>query len=596
MVDKIITEALEIYEDAEDRLSTLRQDALDEAKFSRLGDQWDEAIVKKRREEGKPIVTINKLPSFIRQIVNEARMNRPSIMISPVDGGADKATAEVMQAIIQHIARKSNADVAYDTALEHAVTFGFGFFRLFTDYEHDESFDMAAYVGRITDPLQVTWDVDTTAVDASDWRYAFVADDVSERAWGERFGKSTMASFGNDDGGATKRHDDMTRIVEYWRKKETKEKLLLIRSFDGSLTPWREKALIEEMEQGRLIPGTFEVSRERDTTAIAITQYLLSGDEILEENEWPGKSIPICPVWGTDITLDGERHLQSAVHDAIDSQRLYNIWRATTTEMVAMQPKIPYIVGLGSIPEQARHKWETANSRNWAYLEYDPTMGPPPRREQGPQVPSAALQEALSASDDMKAVTGIHDASLGLAGNETSGVAIQSRRRQGNISNFHFSDNLTRAIEYAGRCLADVIPSLYGTRETMRIIGDEGKERVVQISQSGGQVDPLTGEQMVFDLTSGHYDVHAKAGSGYATGREQALEMMTQIIQSVPAAAPLIGDKLVELMDFPGADEIAERIRAATQPQQPPPQQQQQAAGPMPGMPAMPMPTPKVMQ
>lgn len=586
MTDAIISDAQDLYTDAEERLSTLKDKAIAEARFSRLGEQWDDAAIAKRKREERPIVTINKLPSFLRQIVNEARMNRPSIIVSPVDGGADPATAEVMQALIRHIMRKSNADVAFDTALEHAVTFGFGFFRIFTDYEHQESFDQGAYIGRITDPTAVTWDVDTSEIDASDWRYAFISEQISEREFRERFPKHEPVSFVSAEVANAKRDDNVT-IVEYWRKEEKKEKLLLIRAFDGSVTPWRKSKLDEAIESGRLIPGLFEVARERDTEICKVTQYLLSGDTVLEENEWPGYTIPICPVWGTDITIDGERYLQSAVHDAIDAQRLYNVWRAATTEMVALAPKVPFIVPVGSIPAYEEHKWQTSNSVSWPYLQFDPEMaqGLRPSREPGPQVPAAAIGEALAASDDMKAVTGIHDASLGKQGNETSGLAINARKHQGAVSNFHFYDNLTRAVQYAGKCLVDVIPHLYGERETMRIIGDDGAEKVVQLMAGAARQDPVTGEPMVFDLTAGHYDVSTKAGTGYATSREHALDAMIKIAQSAPDVLPIIGDKVVELMDFPGSDEIAERIRNAMQPAAVQPPIPQQAMGAQQGTP-----------
>ena len=85
------------------------------------------------------------------------------------------------------------------------------------------------------------------------------------------------------------------------------------------------------------------------------------------------------------------------------------------------------------------------NSTSHAKLEYA-KGAPPPQRQPFSGVPAGALQEALNANDDMKSIIGIYDASLGARSNETSGRAIMARQREGDVSTFHFIDNLSRAI------------------------------------------------------------------------------------------------------------------------------------------------------
>jgi hypothetical protein len=61
-------------------------------------------------------LTINRLPQFVRQVVNQARQSKPAIQVNPVDNGADPDTAEVLQGIMRHIERHSKAHIAYATA------------------------------------------------------------------------------------------------------------------------------------------------------------------------------------------------------------------------------------------------------------------------------------------------------------------------------------------------------------------------------------------------------------------------------------------------------------------------------------------------
>ena len=163
----------------------------------------------------------------------------------------------------------------------------------------------------------------------------------------------------------------------------------------------------------------------------------------------------------------------------------------------------------------------------------------------------------------MKAIIGIYDSSLGARSNETSGRAILARQREADVSNFHFIDNLSRAIQYCGRCLVEIIPHIYSTRETIRILGDDQKEKVVKLAQGGG-TDP-NGEKL-YDLNTGVYDVSVKSGPSYATQREETREVLIEIMRGVPNVAPLITDFLMEHLDFQGAEKIAKRIQMTLPP------------------------------
>jgi hypothetical protein len=289
-------------------------------------------------------------------------------------------------------------------------------------------------------------------------------------------------------------------------------------------------------------------------------------------------------VWGEEVFLDGRRHFRSMVHDAKDPQRMFNFWRSASTELVALAPRAPWVGPKGFVPKGQEGKWQTANTRSYGYLEYEGQI--PPQRQPFAGVPAGALQEALNASDDIKAITGIYDASLGQRSNETSGRAILARKAESDNANFHFIDNLGRAIKYAGRCLVEIIPSVYGPRQTVRILGEDMAEKVIGLThQDGGSSQPgLDGEQRLYNLAVGKYDVAVSTGPSYATQREESREVLLEIMRQVPDAAALIGDIVVEHLDFVGADKVAERLRMMLPPQM------QQGGGMPQGMPGQPMP------
>ena len=351
--DDLIKGAMERFEESESGTNEVRQDALDDIRFARLGEQWPEAVEKIRKAEGRPCLTINKLPAFIRQVVNESRQNKPGIVVSPVDSGADVDTAKVISGIVRSIERESNADVAYDTAIDHAVSGGFGFFRIGIEYAHPTSFDMVARIHRVPNPLMVHWDSNSTEFDASDWRYAFVSDILTDKEFKDRFPKAAAVSFegDHDDVSTSWKNEDGIRIAEYWIKEEEKKNLLMLTGIDGTQKSIREdhipkvaQAALEGMgldlgpmsddELTRLYMHTLQLeeTRRRVVMVPKVTRQLISGVEVLEESEdWPGSNIPICPVWGEEVFVDGRRHFRSMIRDAKDPQAMFNFWRAAST-------------------------------------------------------------------------------------------------------------------------------------------------------------------------------------------------------------------------------------------------------------------------
>jgi len=610
----VIKEALERFDESETASSFNRTDAESDIEFSRLADQWPAEIKKQRAAEGRPCLTINKLPSFIRQVVNEARQNKPGIVVSPVDSGADPPTAEVIGGLIRSIERNgAGAEVAYDTAIDHAVTGGFGFFQIAIDYAHADTFDMEARIERIANPLMVHWDTNSTEFDASDWDHAFVSDMIDKDVFETMYPDAEPVSF--DDGQAASMahwlEDDKIRVADYWHREMDTRKLLLVKGVNQQTGQETLKAIREDQlprmakemataggldlggvkddELARMFLQTsgLEVVREREVEFYKVTRRKITGVEVLQDDPWPGETIPICPVWGEEVIVKGKRHFRSMIRDARDPQTMFNFWRSASTELVALAPRAPWVGPKGFVPKGQEEQWRTANTRSHSYLEYDDDGGKrvAPTRQAFAGVPAGALQEALNASDDIKAIIGIYDPSLGARSNETSGKAIFARQKESDTSNFHFPDNLNRAIRYAGKVLVDIIPSVYSERSTIRILGEDKKEQVVTLGTQDGpnEVGP-DGKPKIYNLNVGKYDVTVKAGPSYSTQREEAREVLIEIMRQVPGAAPYIGDMLADHLDFVGADKLKKRLQMLL----PPNIQQAEGLAPPPQAPKAP--------
>lgn len=592
--DSVISEALDRFRESQEVSSFNRENFYDDMRFSRLADQWPREIAKQREQEGRPALVINKLPALIRSVVNEARQNKPAIKVSPVDSNADEDTAEIIGGLIRNIERQSVASTAYDTAIDHAVTGGFGFFRIDIDYAHDETFELEARIKRIANPLSVHWDTSSTEFDASDWDFCFISDMLSKDEFKVRYPGASLVPFDGDSRDERAElwiKEEQIRVSEWFQRIKKEEKLLQLSYPDAQtgevkIMAVREDSLprlakqffeagmvpTEGMKDKDLVEGFVDVAgvqvmKERMVEGYDVKRRIINGVEVLEEDDWPGQRIPVCPVWGDEVYIDGRRHFRSLIRDAKDPQMMFNFWRSATTELVALAPKAPWVGQTGFVPKGQENKWASANTRSHAYLEYD---GPtPPQRQPFAGVPAGALNEATMAAMDMNDITGIYPSAIGARSNETSGRAIMARERQGDVSNFHFIDNLNRAITYAGKILVEIMPSVYSPKETIRILGEDETAKVVQLTmEDGGSMKPgIDGQKRLYNLAVGKYDVDVKTGPSFATQREETRETLIEIMRQVPDAAAFVGDVLLDHMDFVGADKVAKRLKSLLPPE-----------------------------
>jgi len=566
-------------------LSESREDEIDDLRFAAGSPdnqwQWPADVLATRGSvqgqtiNARPCLTINKLPQHIRQVTNDQRQNRPAGKVIPADDNADIEVAEVFDGIVRHIEYISDADVAYDTACENQVIYGEGYIRILTDYCNESTFDQDIKIGRVRNSFSVYMDPLIQDPCGADAKWCFITEDVTKeeyhRLYPNASSANTLQSLGVGDQSLSQWIGENTiRIAEYFYCEYEKAKLNLypgnVTAFDG--TP--------EDRQLRVLYGKPLKTRQSDKKKIKWCK--INGYEVLEEQEWAGKYIPVVRVVGNEFEVDGRLYVSGLVRNAKDAQRMYNYWTSQEAEMLALAPKAPFIGYSGQF-EGFEDKWKTANVQNWPYLEVnsDVTDGngavlPLPARSQPPMAQTGLIQAKMGAAEDLKSTTGQYDASLGMVSNERSGKAILARQREGDTGTYHYVDNLARAVRYVTRQLVDLIPKIYDTQRIARIIGEDGSPDKIKIDPTQPMpVKKIVDQQgvvveKIYNPSVGVYDVRVVTGPGYATKRQEALEAMAQLLQGNPDLWAVAGDLFVKNMDWPGAQEMAKRFAKTIDP------------------------------
>lgn len=560
--EKIIREAKERLQESYDYDRDNRREAAIDLQFL-AGDQWPEQVRIERERDKRPMLTINRLPQFVRQVTNDVRQADVAIKTSPVDGKSDPELSRIYNGLLRQIQYQSSASHVFATTAGHQVACGIGWFRVTTEYTDDTTFDQEIRIRAIPNPLSVYCDPAAIEIDRSDASWMIVAQEMPVAAFKAQWPKASVTEVEAPTDFTSSMHwfsDETVRVAEYWKKVPLKKTL--------ALTPQGETIDITDIPQTMHRMLGIDQMPQRVVDTHKVEMYLVSGGEILSgPHEWLGKHIPIVPVIGDEIPLEKIRYRFGMVRFARDPQQLYNYYRTASAESIALAPKAPFLATAAMIGPY-KGMWDTANLKNRPYLLYEPDERAPglaPKREHPPETPVALIQETERASEDMKATTGIYDAALGAKSNETSGVAIARRQMEGDVSNYHYSDNLERALHYAGRILIDLIPKIYDSQRIVRIMGDDDEEEFVPINQVMYGVDGVP--QLMNDLSTARFDVRVTIGPSYSTRRLETANSVLEFLKVYPDAAPLVGDIVAKNLDFEGSDEVSKRLKNAVPPQ-----------------------------
>lgn len=513
----------------------LRDEALIDLRMV-AGDQWDTALKQEREQNGRPALTFPRCHTFVQQVSNEARQNKPQIKFAPDDEAADKDTAEIYEGLARHIQYASMAQIAYETAVEYSAGGSFGYYRFLTDYCDPESDELELKICPVLDPFAV-YGILVPACFNREPKFGFVIEDVPKDEFEALYPGSATVSGWND--AALKNSGwigtETVRIAEYWR-------------------------LIEQVrEQNK--------SGSRRQKSLSVKFCKMTGLETLPDTEttWPGYCIPIIPVLGKAMIVGGKPILQSVIRNQRGAQKMINYSKTRIAELLSTQPISPFMVPAGTIPKGDK-KWENLNKQVFPYLEYNTVdiNGKPaekPYRDVA-EPPIQALSEfAAQEIDDMKATAGIFDASLGQKSNETSSVAITNRQQQASMTTMHFMDNLTRSYQKGGDIMADVIPKVYDTERMIRILGQDEAPKIVKVNAPHQDANGNPRHYKIGGDNAGKYHVIVTMGRAFSTKRMESFDMMQQVLQGNPNLLPMIGDIFFRNSDIAGADQLAERFK-----------------------------------
>jgi len=548
-----------------------RYEAMDDLRFA-AGEQWDPVVLLQRKN--LPCLVINTIPQFTAQLVGDWRESQKAIKVVP-SNDEDSDVADVREDLIRNIEMSSRAARSYDQAFESMIQCGDGAFKVAVEYARDDVFDQDIVIKPIEDVMATVWDrfsVDPTGRDA---RRVFVDDRIPKdeftRKWPQAAGGSDLLEVDKIDRVTMAGWYDQEsyRVTEYWRMIEREKTLALFEN--GRMYEIDEKSDMQD-----LVEKNGAIQKTRVVWCRYAQMHYCTGWTVLAgPYEYRLNRLPIIRMSGRVVNIAGRRVRYGLVRFMKDPARLKNFWRSIAAEQLGYAPKAQWLATQSAVEGRQ-------DAFRKAHLTRDPLLivndeaviGQNIQRIEPPAPQSAIFQEVQMNTQDMKDVSGIQDASLGIRSNETSGKAILNRQHEGDVASQTYYDNADAALLEAGDVANQLIPQIYDGTRVVRLIG---KDEAIKFQRINDPMDPHS-----IDLAAGIFDVALTTGTSYTTRRVEAAAAMMDAIQVWPQLMQIAGDIVVKAQDWPGADELSERLQKTIPPQFLSPEQQKENGGPPP--------------
>lgn len=550
--DELLRVALERFRQTAAYESAERVSQLEALRF-RTGDH---SVAAMRGAGGEaypaPTMTVDRQSAFLKQVINSYRRSPLSIRVRPKSGGASKQVADILEGKIREIEQESEADQAYVVALDQAAGQGTGYIRLITEWTDDYSFEQTIRILPVYSRFAVYVDPASTHPAGLDMNFCFIVEKITRDSFMAKYrlqppSSSQWQGTGDDawfDG-------DFVQIADYYYR--TWEETELVQFPNGTVVPSKDIGDIDPTWPKR--------------TAQIPTIYCakLCGSAVLSKSRWLGRYCPLVLVEGTRLDVDGQTIRTGIIQQTMTSQLAVDYAFCHEMEALALAPKAPYIAAAEQIAEYKDY-WDRANDPYRPYLPYKPLQGiAPPQRQSVEPAIQALTVARQQAAQDMQAVLGVYEASLGAPSNEQSGVAVQRRKIEGDEATFHFPANLAWSIRAVGLQIVDILPKLYSRPTTLRQIGKDGAVTMTPVNQ---RVQDAQGNVEEHLLSQGSYDVAVDSGPAYSTQREMAAERLGELGRVLPQEMlPLISDLWVAQLDIPYAEEISARLKTIVPPE-----------------------------
>ena len=534
-----------------------------------FGDQWDPKDISKLDKSGRPHLTINRIEPIVRDMTGEFLVHRADVKFVPSNGG-ENDTAEALTSLYMHVANEQDFDDKELTLWLDGIITGRAYYDLRIGFDDN---DMGEVRLSTPNPKNVIPDPDSDSKDPRDWNDVTVLSFLSlqdiEMLYGEEKAEE-VSKYPNV--GEELDHDDREQdtfagpkftvhhaahgegdpntqriyvvIERQYRAMETVPFFVDSVSGDVRRVPphWTSEDIALVLEEN----PTVEVERRR---AQVIRWTVSCGDKLLHDAISPFDEFTIIPWF--PVFRRGRSICPVAI--LIDPQMNHNKLRSQELHIVNGTSNSGWKVKKDSLSNIDEEDLEDVGAQTGLVLVMNDSLEDVDRI-QPVSIPQGMDRIAEKAERDILALSGVDDASRGVARGQTPGKAIQARREAALVSMGPYFHTLAWTRKRLAHRVMKLMQKFYTEERHLRITGRDIRGEVQDLDINEPQEDGSIRN----DLTLGEYDVVITPTPQRDTEDQERYAQLKEMQQDLGINIPV--HLLVEASDIGRKSEVVQEI------------------------------------
>jgi hypothetical protein len=573
-----LDELKKLHDKAYNSGQVTRENASDDLVFYYVT-QWDDNLI----EDSNLLFRgeFNVLRKAGRQIMGDLQANPVQVDFKPEDDAREDG-AELLDGLYRQDDRLNTSIESYMYAAQDAVVAGFGAWELYTEYCSNRVGDNRQVIRRrnLSEAANtVFWDPNAKRLDKSDAKYvscltAYSEDgykDLVKELTGDEVEGNVWQSFKFPEQSYSFPWTSEAKkiyVTNFYFRGKVKDKAITFADPVGDVVVYRGSEVDQHMDE--LIDAGYEIVDEKAIERFQVTKYIASGAEILSEDIIAGEHIPVIPVYGERAIVEGEEHYEGITRLAKDPQRLRNFQLSYLADIVSKSPRQKPIFTAEQI-QGFEDMYDISGAENdYPYLmqnTFDANGNPLPIGPVG-IMPDSPIPQALAASIELtrQAVEDVANPGVpqDLADPDLSGKAVIALQNRMDQQSYIYQHNMKFAKRRDGEVYASMASEVYDEQRSVTVSKADGNQMQMQVMDT--VQDPETGEfEVLNDLTNMEFNVYSDIGPSYQSQKEQTIDRLEGLAQSVAATDPALHRayvlKINELMPGVNMDDIREYSR-----------------------------------
>lgn len=549
------------------------------------GDQWQENDVNNLKKQKRPCITVNRCRPMVNLITGYYAQNETEPDFLP-RSEEDASISRIAKGITKYIYDRGDYQRTKKKVFRDKVICGVGYYWIYYDFNYDKlegeiKFDRKSPFEVFVDPECIKEDLsDAEFCGLFSWEhpeqlkqiYPDKEDEINLLA--HEFDREEVAA--DTVAGEPlwySKELKKVRVVHYWYKERGFRDVYELP--DGSIKD--ETEIANDIELSAMAQlGIIKKNRVPNTR---IKYMTFCNNVMLEEGDSPykHKRFPLVPdyCYYTGEKDDVDQSLEPAgiIRDLKDIQREVNKHRSQRMAIVNEQANgVKYIQG----PATAKLKKDLKlyGSTPGAVIEIP--AGVTVTDAVSSQLSQANIELENASNQDFYSISGITQESMSQnLSAALSGKAIDLRQRVTSVQTADifeeskYAEMLVLDLLWGEKGRAGLIPQYITEERVMRILGEDGKKEFVHIAPAGtlqqaSQVQQTVDGQgnviqsVLYDLSLFDFDIVVTTSSASATTRQANLY---QLIDAKKSGVDIPMDLILQFMDFPGKQEVVERMK-----------------------------------